>query len=341
MLLPIFMVFIACVAATDIFVSNSFSNTTCNGIQKECSTIQSALYLANSSDIVFVHPGYYEGVNNCNLCQSKNCSQNITLSGFGGNAESVVLNYADVDSSTARAVYMTLNQLVYLKDLTIQNFNGTIAIENSNTNQLIQIGGGAAVFVTQSSVFLENVIFRHNTGIIGGAVNLLHSNITIANCTFDANQAEISGGALSAYLSNVLITGSRFLNNNVTSFEIVETASIGGALYILGGHLNKFAVWNSLFVNNKAERGGGAIYMESNSKTSAGEFEYRYTLSIILYTNHILLTYRSRRILLTQCHLPRQLRQWHWYVYQHRLLQYSRRGAVSERSVGASAEQHF
>eukprot|EP01034_Spumella_vulgaris_P026873 gene26873-33521_t len=132
---------------------------------------------------------------------------------------------------------------------------------------------------------MENVIFRHNTGIIGGAVNLLHSNISISNCTFDSNQAEISGGALSAYLSNVFITGSRFVGNNVTSFEIVETASIGGAIYILGGHLDKFAVWNSIFIGNKAERGGGAIYMESNSKTSADEGAF-YSRNVIYQGNY-------------------------------------------------------
>lgn len=127
------------------------------------------------------------------------------------------------------------------------------------------------MWVKASSVDIDSVIFQNNKGILGGALNLINSNLTMANCQFLNNGAELGGGAIATYLSNTFIQSSEFTGNNVTSSEILSTASVGGAIYILGGTDNVAGIKNSVFKKNQAERGGGAVYMESDSKTQSDE----------------------------------------------------------------------
>ena len=259
------------VVGSNIVVDNSYTALTCNSVTKQCANLQSALAIANNNDVVVINPGTYVGYKNYELCGDNCTFTNVTITGATTNPSDVVISYDNSNGTSVRAMYMTSNQIVSLKYLTIENFNGTILIQSSLTVLPFQLGGGAAVWVKSSSVTIDSVIFQNNKGILGGAMNLISSNLTVSNSQFYNNWAELVGGAIATYLSNTFVQNSEFVGNNVTSSEILSTASVGGALYILGGTDNVASLKNSVFRKNQAERGGGAVYMESDSKTQSDE----------------------------------------------------------------------
>ena len=121
-------------------------------------------------------------------------------------------------------------------------------------------GYGGAIFSDSSNNTIKNSNFTNNNAFYGGAVYVDgdsgHTNVT--NVTFDRNNAAVDGGAINLIASGVRLNDTRFYNNTAQRN--------GGAVYV-GGVGTTNVVYNSGFVDNKANSHGGAI----DWRASAGE----------------------------------------------------------------------
>lgn len=143
--------------------------------------------------------------------------------------------------------------------------------------------------ILESSIYalVKNCLFEANTAIRGGAINLklfneTGSNVTVVNCTFTGNFANVTGGAIYSNHGNLTVINSTFNDN--------EALLNGGGIYTNEGILNVYncsfksnnasyggaistsalsvAVADSSFIDNDATVKGGAIYSKTENVTS-------------------------------------------------------------------------
>ena len=144
--------------------------------------------------------------------------------------------------------------------------------------------GGSAVYIGAPDCIIRDSTFDNNTngmngGGYGGAIMILINNpsasdapkgvnATIFNCNFTGNNASSSGG--SAYYGGAICQLSSYtgsFNTNISQCIFKENyAGYGGALYLLGSN----TVDNCTFINNTANRYGGALYLTSSDNNVAG-----------------------------------------------------------------------
>jgi len=121
-------------------------------------------------------------------------------------------------------------------------------------------GYGGAIYSNSNDNTIKNSNFTNNNAFNGGAIYVGgdsgHTNVT--NVTFDRNNAVVDGGAINLIASGVRLNDTRFYNNTAQRN--------GGAVYV-GGDGTTNVVYNSGFVDNKANSHGGAI----DWRASAGE----------------------------------------------------------------------
>ncbi|HSW60456.1 MAG TPA: choice-of-anchor Q domain-containing protein [bacterium] len=93
----------------------------------------------------------------------------------------------------------------------------------------------------------------------GGMNNYNSANLTVKNCVFHSNRADVSGGAVANFNSNPVIEGSIFKDNSSLK---------GGAISNFKSHSD---IRGTLFKNNNAQNGyGGAVF---NGENSRGKFD--------------------------------------------------------------------
>ena len=89
---------------------------------------------------------------------------------------------------------------------------------------------------------------------VGGAMMTSHSTITVNNCTFEENSANIGGAIFSELGSNINISNSEFTSNHATT-GCTNELSTGGAIFIDG--FGTLMIHNSTFENNTSDQDGG------------------------------------------------------------------------------------
>ena len=118
---------------------------------------------------------------------------------------------------------------------------------------------GGAIYATH--FVLSNCSFAHNTANFGGSISIpgyyvINAVAVSRHCTFSGNVARHTGGALDVSDQSFIAYNNSFYNNQ---------ASIdGGAIYFHTNGDEGFAVTivNSVFIANRANRFGAAIYCE-------------------------------------------------------------------------------
>ena len=107
---------------------------------------------------------------------------------------------------------------------------------------------GGAIFINDSSPFIEDCVFSANNADYGGGIYVRNGAATIQRCTFDANSANVHGGGL------------QFANSLGTAIECTFTGNISGEL---GGAIHAFggapSLSSCLFTENLSGTSGGAI----------------------------------------------------------------------------------
>ena len=179
--------------------------------------------------------------------------------------------------------------------------NGTLLQGFSMVNGYNDAGdGGGAVKIEFTRVVLRNLVFSNNVSTqYGGAVNSYNTRLTIEECvfannsalqggalqfigestiildlidsTFEANSATAAtsignGGAVSALVHEMNISGCRFVNNSAQYF--------GGAIYTptTDSSSRKTYIDTTEFANNDSGNDGGAIYLQTSSEIKTSLF---------------------------------------------------------------------
>lgn len=253
----------------DIFVSQNYTSTTCVSGTYQCPDIKSAVQLAEDNDSIFLAKGIYTGSNNLNICVSFVCTfTNVSMIGQG-NPEEVVITGTGAVLRYSRGLNISYNSFSYISSLTFDSFEVDTSTRNILASPSVDFGG-AGLYITKSRVTLHNVALQNNTALLGGAIAIEDSNVTMTNCKIVRNQATSYGGGVFALTSNLTIYYSIFELNNVTS-TAEDVAGSGGALHFTGTQQYAVEIAGCVFQNNTAQRGGGAIFMEpSNLQTGPG-----------------------------------------------------------------------
>ena len=127
---------------------------------------------------------------------------------------------------------------------------------------------GGALYIQNSSVTLENCTFNQNSaGGEGGAIYVKgFPALSIKDCRFSENRAQVGGSIWNYWDTNVVVVNSIFEKNNAQKW--------GGA--ILNNASPSFTIENCIFTENNANWHGGAILVnwESSPTITNSIFSY-------------------------------------------------------------------
>jgi predicted outer membrane repeat protein len=153
--------------------------------------------------------------------------------------------------------------------------------DGNSTGQRFDGGGGGAVFARGgrlrivASTFLGNRCDPTGPDLGGGAVRALSQYrglpVYVVNSRFTANVCS-NGGALSSIGVSWTVENSRFTGNRAIGYGANPARSgtpgggSGGAIYNDGDEMT-LSIRSSLFTNNHAREGGGAIFFVSDDRT--------------------------------------------------------------------------
>ena len=196
------------------------------------------------------------------------------VSSYYGN---VVIKNSEFKNNTAKSKsdegYYSVNEqgeVVYNDRSSSEGYGGAVAVEGREEHKLTvenshfegnvsgSDGGGAiATFITTE---INNSIFKNNQSEgFGGAIAVLYENpsLSILNSTFIGNTSADFGGAVNSY-DNLVVDNSIFTDN--------KAVYGGGAVWIYNENdSQKQNITNSKFISNStAGDGGGIIYMSGN-----------------------------------------------------------------------------
>jgi hypothetical protein len=162
--------------------------------------------------------------------------------------------------------------------MVIQNLTFT---DGNSSGQRFDGGGGGAIFARGgrlrivNSVFAGNRCERDGPDIGGGAVRALSQYhglpVYVVNSRFTGNVCS-NGGALSSIGVSWTVLNSRFLANRAIGIGAnpaqhgTPGGGSGGAIYNDGDRMT-LSIDGSLFVDGRANEGGGAIFFVSDDRT--------------------------------------------------------------------------
>eukprot|EP00210_Caulerpa_lentillifera_P000407 g397.t1 len=151
---------------------------------------------------------------------------------------------------------------------------------------------GAAVY--SNLTVMINVInsrFLNNNSSRSGAIDILNGTAIISSCDFYRNRARKAGGALFTSSSNLLIGNSSFLHNEArfggACYFAQQSTVVGEVLHfesnkasdLVGGGIglwtsSRLRLKDSLFQNNHAVNGGGAITSSKETITQLKNVQF-------------------------------------------------------------------
>lgn len=174
------------------------------------------------------------------------------------------------------------------------SINNSIFLNNTNADS-----GGGAIGISYGKLLIKNSKFIQNSSKNGGAIHssvpFKDTNIQIENSIFQANEAKSADGGAIYAANNLVVKNSLFLQNKaknrggslytiananftqkvniVNSAFYKNEAEFGGALFADKAtgvfKIPEFYLVNSLFVENQAQKAGGALFnyiFEKNMK---------------------------------------------------------------------------
>jgi hypothetical protein len=162
--------------------------------------------------------------------------------------------------------------------MVIQNLTFT---DGDSSGQIFDGGGGGAIFVRGGRLRIVNSVFTGNRcehdgpDIGGGAVRALSQHnglpVYVVHSRFRGNLCS-NGGALSSIGVSWTVLNSRFLANRAVGIGANPAqpgtmgGGSGGAIYNDGDRMT-LSIGGSLFSDNHANEGGGAIFYVSDDRT--------------------------------------------------------------------------
>lgn len=171
-------------------------------------------------------------------------------------------------SKDVPVVFTTDNDAAHWHGIQFVHSKGTsslsFAIIEKITITMNDIEDIGAVTMDYSSVTIHNSIFRQNTSPEGGGIYLRNSKCEIKNSIFTGNQSDIFGGAVLAYVSDLV-----FMNNTVYKNS---TQNYGGGLVIWEPVSS--LVENNIFYRNSGRTGTPGIAIKGDTSKSLIRYNY-------------------------------------------------------------------
>ncbi|MDJ0557375.1 MAG: choice-of-anchor Q domain-containing protein, partial [Microcoleaceae cyanobacterium MO_207.B10] len=166
---------------------------------------------------------------------------NNTVSGLGGGA-----------------IYSGFQSNATIINSQFENNDASQAIRDSS-GELSEHAGGAILMWSESNLTVKGSEFRNNTGINGGAINNLLSNLTIEYSTFINNNSTAGKDSGRGY-GGAIYTDGASNNDSLTSgiirisnsrFQDNEAAGQGGGMFLFAYPPDQIIVENSQILNNQ------------------------------------------------------------------------------------------
>jgi len=216
-------------------VSSGNDGNDCSTSGSACKTLTAAISKASAGDTIVLSTGTYSATSgevfpitiDKDLTIRGASASGTILYRTGASQRVVAISGSDVD--------------VVFENLTIRG--------GSDTTQ----SGGGIYADGISSLTLNNVIVRNNSGYHGGAIAMLGGTLTLNNSTFTSNSAQLYGGAVYIAGGVLNISGSTFTSN---------IANRGGAVYNSGATVT---ITGSQINNGIVTANGGGIYNASGA----------------------------------------------------------------------------
>ena len=198
-------------------------------------SIEAALRLAVSGDIIELGDGVFSGMGNTGLDLA---GKSITLRSRSGNPGACVLDAGAGPSAPGRALSLVTGEGA-----------GTVVQGIGFRGGYLADADGAALLLVGSSARIRGCRFSGNSAREGGAVFVTGGAPSFDGCVFVSNSGGIAGGALAATAgAQVEITDCRFTANS---------ADYGGAVMAAAATLT---LEGCVLVANSASARGGGIY---------------------------------------------------------------------------------
>jgi|GEM_PF-6569593 len=233
-------------------------------------TIGEAISAASSGDTIRVGPGTYpEAIDLAGKAISLQSTEGADTTIVTGNGSST-LNASSGESSTSTIAGFTLqgdgHTCISLNAVSLRITDSIISGCGGGSTFL-----GGAVQINGGSPRFEDVTFRGNQAVTGGAVRAaFDADIAFDGCRFEENIAEV-GGALHLTDATITVTDSAFIQNSASTGN-------GGAIWADEATLT---LTESSLVDNTALFDGGAIfasdstvYIESMAPITGNEASY-------------------------------------------------------------------
>jgi predicted outer membrane repeat protein len=139
-----------------------------------------------------------------------------------------------------------------------------------SNNMAVEFGGAIYNNSNTTSVTVNNCTFTGNTAQVGGGIDNSSSPATVSGCSFIGNITSGSGGALNDSSSSTTITNCTFSGNATTS---------GGGGAILQSS-NTLALTGCAFTNNSSAIYGGALAVSGGTSISATNCAFNSNTSV-------------------------------------------------------------
>lgn len=254
--------FLLSVAGVNIYVDvgSAFGTAGCGTTEATaCPTIASAFDVSQSGDTVVLLPGLYGGTDNEGLTNVNSNGQliynsfGLTITGQGNPNQIIVNCIKRTRFLTSYSGFIT----------TIQNL--TVAHCQLGPSSVTADSVGGALFFTNQTISLYNLIFEKNSAEMGGALAFKSCNATIDQTNFIQNNATIFGGGVASESSSMNITHSVFSKNKASGKSAfmsvtVDVVGRGGAYFASGGA--EVVLDHCTFSQNNALISGGAVQLQ-------------------------------------------------------------------------------
>jgi len=167
----------------------------------------------------------------------------------------------------------------------LQYCDGSVRYNRFEDNAANTVG---ALGVSYSTMIIEyNSFINNESNNISGAINIFGASTVIRRNLFEGNTARSTGGAIRIYYLDSIMEDNIFLQNsggfggalscsfmdsliirrNLFSgnraFDVVHRRGVGGAA-VIGPEMEYTEISDNSFIENEAERGGGALQMKDN-----------------------------------------------------------------------------
>jgi fibronectin-binding autotransporter adhesin len=197
---------------------------------------------------------------------SGNTLTHESLSNGGGLSQdggTLLIDNSTISSNSARINGGGVN-LFDLANVSITNsqfFNNSIPSSDFGR-------GGGALFLNEilSAQIIGSEFNANNSGLDGGAINILESNLIIDDSIISANNATLEGGGIYAEDSDLIIHNSMIVQNEAIDIPIITYGNLGGGgIKSLNSNLN---IINSKINQNISNDIGGGVFFDGSINNS-------------------------------------------------------------------------